>query len=174
MARFWANIALLSGLTVAALVGASRRTPSLVLGAHGQPELARLASLEHRAAVNPSDLGAVTGLARSYLDRGDAGLALAVLQRSGEQVAASATASDLAASVYLNTGHAREALASTRQALALCADRPCEAGVVSRSARREGLLEAVIEMGVEDVTTNPEVVELAYRRTIRPVRIAMN
>jgi hypothetical protein len=173
MKRFWANIAFLSALAVAVVGGASRRAPSLVLGGQAG-QLAELASLEHRAAVDPSDLGAVTGLARGYLDRGDAGLALAVLQRSNDQVAASAVASDLAASVYLNTGHAHEALAATRQALALCAGGRCEAGVMSRSARREGLLEAVIEMGVDDVTTSPELVELAYRRTVRPVRIAMN
>ena len=62
----------------------------------------------------------------------------------------------------------------TRRALSLCAEQGCDASLVARSVRRENLLEAVIEMGIEDVTSNPEAAELAYRRTVRQVRVAMN
>jgi hypothetical protein len=88
----------------------------------------------------------------------------------------SAALADLASQAYVTTGRASHALVLARRTLDLCSnsDRPCEMGLVSRAARREELLSALVEMGVEDPLMHPEAVELAERRVVRQVRIAMN
>lgn len=170
MLRARMNVVLLVGLLLAVVVGASRRTPGLVLpsGTEG------VASLEEAAARRPDDAVAVNALARAFLERRAPGLALAVLERSPSVVRTSPEAADLAATAAMGAGRGRQALAWTRQALALCNEGSCGASLVVRATRREGLLEAALELGIEDIHAAPEAVEAAYRRTLRQVRIAMN
>jgi hypothetical protein len=172
MARTWANALVLVGIASAVLLGATHRSPSL---AHPQRQGGSPAhqALEERAARDPGDAPAAQALARSYLDRGDPGLAVAVLERSPSAID-SASSADFAAVAYLNAGLGTASLSMTRKALDLCERQTCEASLIARAARREELLQAVLEMGVEDVTRHPEALELAYRRTVRQVRVAMN
>lgn len=170
MTRGWFNAVLLAGLSITAALGASQRTPSLVLGA----TTPGLAALEAQAARSPSDQEAVLRLSRAYLDRNAPGLALAVLDRSPAMLRASPAAIDVAATAQVRAGQNRRALASTRQALALCETQGCDGGLLARSARREELLEAAIAEGIEDVDANPDATERAYRKALRRVQLAMN
>jgi len=173
MARGWLNAAVLLGLAALITVSASRRTPSLVIEKRGQA-LDEMTALENRVSINPDDQAAVLALARGFLNRGSPGLALAVLERSPSVAQGSATGADVAATALMNAGKNRQALAMTRQALALCEAGSCEASVAARAARREELLEAVLAVGIEDMDSDPEAVERAYHRALRRVQLAMN
>jgi hypothetical protein len=172
MAKPWANVVVLLGMAASVVVGASRRSPALVNQASASSQ--RIESLENRAANQPGDVVAVQALVKTYLDQGAPGQAVAVLHRAPAAAFASPAASDLAATAYLNAGLGSASLSMTRRVLELCSEQRCDASLVARSVRREGVLEAVIEMGIEDVTSNPEAAQLAYRRTVRQVRVAMN
>lgn len=169
MRNTWANVAVLAAMAAAVVVGAARRSPALAHGAGG----AGVEQLEAQAAQAPGDRRAAQELARSYVGRGEFGLAVAVFERA-PGAADSPAASEVAALAYLNAGQGSASLSMTRRTLELCERQGCEATVVARAARREEMLTAVLEMGVEDVTTHPEAVDLALRRTVRQVRVAMN
>ncbi|MCU0656864.1 MAG: hypothetical protein MUF64_16905 [Polyangiaceae bacterium] len=172
MVRGWMNVALLAGISIMAALGASQRTPSLVL-AHlpGDPALAEL---EARVASDPKDEAAMIQLARTLLDRNAPGLAVTVLERSPSVLQRSAEAADLASTAQLRSGKNRSALAWTRQALALCEKRGCEHGTVVRATRREELLEAAVSEGIEDLDANPEATARVLRKAVRQVQLAMN
>lgn len=169
MAKHWINAAVLIGVAGLLAAGSARRGPSLVSApADG------VAQLEQTVARHPGDEHAVRSLMKVYLDRNEPGLAVAVAQRAPAAVVASATSTDLAARAYLGAGRASESLTLTRRALAQCAAESCDATMMARASRREQLLEAMQELGIEDADKNPEAVELAYRKSARTVRVALN
>lgn len=170
MARGWLNAMLLAGFSIVAALGASQRTPSLVLS---EPA-AQLTELEARVARAPEDQDAVLRLTQIFLEQNSPGLALAVLDRSPALLHRSAAAADLAATARLRTGQNRSALAMTRQALSLCERQGCDGVTVARNAHREELLEAALADGIEDVDANPEATARAYRKAVRRVQLAMN
>lgn len=172
MTRTWANLGVLVGVVGLVCVGAARQTPARVVA--GQ-EAHRLAVLEDAAASSPTAEN-LTSLVTTYLAEGRAGHAVAVLDRSPVTANESPALADLASQAYLTTGRASRSLALARRTLELCngGERACEMALVARVARREELLSALVEMGVEDPLMNPDAVELASRRVSRQVRIAMN
>lgn len=171
MTRQFANIVVLLGLILAAATITARRTPARVSSA---PESAELAALEDAAARAPGDTEAVRALVRGYIERDEPGLAVAALQRSPAAAVESPAATDLAAIAYLNAGLGTAALSMSRRTLLLCEKQGCEQALRTRASRRVSLIETVLEMGVEDVYANPDAFELAYRRTVRHVRVAVN
>lgn len=170
MARGWLNAMLLAGFSIMAALGASQRTPSLVIPSPA----AQLGELEAHVARAPGDQQAVLQLTQTFLDRNSPGLALAVLERSPALLQRSPAAADLAATARLRTGQNRTALAMTRQALVLCERQGCDGTTMARNARREELLEAVLADGIEDMDANPEATARAYRKAVRRVQLAMN
>lgn len=171
MARQWINAGVVLGVTALVALSSSQRTPTLVSEARaGDP----VAELERTVAHAPADGEAVRSLIKVYLERDAPGLAVTVASRSPGAAMATPASADLTARAYLGAGRATESLGVTRQVLARCeAQEPCEASLVARATRREQLLEAMVELGVEDADKNPEVVQLAYRKTARNVRVAL-
>ena len=170
MTRTWANLGVLVGVVGLVSIGAARQTPARLTAESGA---ARHALLEDAAASNPTTT-TLTPLVAAYLADGRAGHAVAVLDRSPLAASEAPALADLASQAYLTTGRASRSLAYARRTLDLCKDKPCETSLVARVTRREELLGALVEMGVEDPLAHPEAVELASRRVVRQVRIAMN
>lgn len=170
MTRGWLNAGVLMMAALGLALGASQRTPSLVMSS-ADPALE---ALEARVARSPRDVGAAMNLARELLDRGAPGLALSVLERSEEAAGASPEASNLTAAALVAAGKNQRALAATRRALQLCEATGCEGRLVAQATRREGMLEAVLAAGIEDIAADPEATAAAYRRSLRQVRVAMN
>lgn len=170
--RGWANLGVLVFVVGLVGVSAARQTPARIVAREGAH---RLAALEDAAASAPTAEN-LTPLVTSYLAEGRAGHAVAVLDRTPVVACESPALADLASQAYLTTGRASRSLALARRTLELCngGNRACDMGLVARVARREELLGALVEMGVEDPLMNPEAVELASRRVSRQVRIAMN
>ena len=169
MARQWLNAAVLVGVCGLAAVFSAHRSASAVNG----PSI-DVASLESAVARDATDAKAVAALMRTYLEHDAPGLAVAVLQRSPDAALATPASSDLAARALLGAGRASESLSVTRQIVARCDRQPCDASLIARSARREQVLTAIVEMGIEDADSNPAAVELALRRSVRQVRLALN
>jgi hypothetical protein len=172
MTRTWANLGVLVGVVGLLAVSASRQSPARLVadkGAH------HLATLEDAAAAAPT-ADTLTPLVHAYLADGRAGHAVAVLDRSPVAANESPALADLASQAYLTTGRATRSLAFARRTLDLCSagERVCDMGLVARVTRREELLSALVDMGVEDPLMHPEAVDLASRRVVRHVRIAMN
>lgn len=170
--RTWLNLAVLVGVVGLVSVSAARPSPSRVVAGKAAHELA---ALEDEVARSPSP-ESLTPLVKAYLREGRAGHAVAAIERSPTAAAASPALADLASQAYVTTGRASHALVLARRTLDLCSDsdRACDMSLVSRAARREELLSALVEMGVEDPLLHPDAVELAQRRVVRQVRIAMN
>jgi hypothetical protein len=170
--RTWLNLGVLMGVVGLITANAARPSPSRVVAGN---QAQQLAVLEDAAARSPS-AESLTPLVKAYLRDGRAGHAVAALERSPAAAVASPALADLASQAYVTTGRASHALVLARRTLDLCSesDRPCDMSLVSRAARREELLSALVEMGVEDPLMHPDAVELAQRRVVRQVRIAMN
>jgi hypothetical protein len=173
MTRGGFNVVLLAGLSITVALGASQRTPSLVLDSP-QDTTSELASLEARVARSPEDREAALRLARALLGRNAPGLALAVLERSSRALERSPEAADLAATAQMKVGKNRAALASTKQALVACERQGCEGTLLARNARREELIEAALAEGIEDMEADPEATARAHRKATRRVQLAMN
>lgn len=170
MAGRLVNAAVFLGVALTAAVSAAQRTPTRVMVDNGS----NLSALEDRLAQQPGDASTAEALLRAYVERNEPGMAVAVLQRSPGLSTSSPASADLAATALLAAGRGSEALAMTRQTISLCESQTCDASMMARSLRREGLLEAMLGMGIEDVDKDPEAASVAYRRLLRPVRVAMN
>ena len=139
------------------------------------PAVARgLAPLEIAAANAPTDVKTLRPLAEAYLREGMPGHAIAALERAPQTVDASPALADLASASYLASGRTRDAFAMSEKTLTACDRGGCDATFLAHATRRAELLGALLDMGVEDASADPDAVAVAYRRTSRQVRIAMN
>lgn len=168
MARHWLNAAVLLGLCGFGAALSAHRSPGPVTAPSGD-----VARLEESFARDPGDASAAQALMRAYLENDAPGLAVSVVQRAPGAAFATPTSTDLASRALLGAGRATESLAVTRQVVSRCDGEPCDANLVARAARREQILTAMVEMGIEDADRDPAAVELALRRSTRQVRLAM-
>lgn len=169
MARQWLNAAVLVGVCGLTAVFSAHRSASAVSGASVD-----VARLETAVALHADDPKAVSALMRSYLEHDAPGLAVTVLERSPAAAFATPQSSDLAARALLGAGRASESLTVTRKIVAECDRQPCDASLVARASRREQVLTAIVDVGIEDADCDPRAVELALRRSVRQVRLALN
>ncbi len=171
MARSGWNVVVMCGVSLLAVASSGQRAPSRVLrGA----EAATFAPLEERAARSPDDAGAVVALAQAFVDRGSPGMALAVLERSPSVLERSPAAADVASAALIGVGDNARALAMAHKAMSRCDEGACAGVLMARVAQREEMLSALVAAGINDLGANPEGAEVAYRRAVRQVRIALN
>jgi hypothetical protein len=168
MARHWLNAAVLLGLCGFGVALAAHRSPAPVSAPSDE-----IARLEQAFALDSGDAGAAQSLMRAYLERDTPGLAVSVVQRAPAAALATPASTDLASRALLGAGRATESLAVTRQIVNRCEAEGCDASLIARAARREQILTAMVEMGIEDADRDPAAVELALRRSTRQVRLAM-
>lgn len=127
--------------------------------------------LEARAALAPS-AGSVAALAGAYLDRGQPGLATAVIEKSPREMQARPEIAQLRARALFHRGQVRNALAVARDARESCTDSaPCAPWLVAKTARQVAFFEQVVAAGIEDPTSNPDATLAAYDRSSHEVRL---
>ena len=127
-------------------------------------------ALETQAAVAPSTT-TVSALAVAYLDRGQPGLASAVIERAPLAVRERPEVQSLHARALFHRGHAREALAVNQEAQAACADAACPAWLVARTARQDAFFSQVVAAGIDDPATDPVATRAAYEHSTHQVRL---
>jgi hypothetical protein len=127
--------------------------------------------LEARAALAPS-AGSAAALAGAYLDRGQPGLATAVIEKLPRAVQARPEVAQLHARALFHRGHVRDALAVAREARESCTDGvACAPWLVAKTARQVAFFEQVVAAGIEDPVTNPDATLAAYDRSSHEVRL---
>ena len=128
-----------------------------------------IAGLESRASFDPSVTN-VAALASAYLDRGQPGLASAVIERAPREIREDAHVAELHARALFHRGQPRQALAAVRDALDAChaQEGRCRPWQAAKAARQVAFLEEVVSAGIEDPQADPAAVRAAYERsTIR-------
>ena len=131
-----------------------------------------LARLETAVGTHPEDRAALRDLANAYLDRSEPGLAHAALRRASSDVEQDPALADLQARTLLELGRARDAYDYERTALAQCVEVGCSRTLEARARQRARLLHELLELGIDDPALDHERTLLAYRRSVREVRLA--
>ena len=127
--------------------------------------------LEARAALSPS-AGSVVALAAAYLDRGQPGLASAVIEKAPRDLQQRPEIAQLRARALFHRGHVRNALAVARDARDSCVDgATCAPWLVAKTTRQVAFFEQVVAAGIEDPSTNPDATLAAYDRSSHAVRL---
>jgi hypothetical protein len=124
--------------------------------------------LESQAALEPTSAN-VAALADTYLDRGQPGLAVSLLDRH----AADGPETQLARGRALYaSGHAKEALSTIEDLLADCEERvspsaPCATWVVIKGIHERAFFEEMVRSGIDDAALDPEATQAAFERSRR-------
>ena len=127
--------------------------------------------LEARAALTPTAV-TVTALAAAYLDRGQPGLATAVIEKSPRETQLRPEVAVLHARAVFHRGHVREALAIARDASDSCSDSTtCAPWLVAKTTRQVAFFEQAVAAGIEDPSANPDATLAAYDRSSHEVRL---
>jgi hypothetical protein len=125
-----------------------------------------IAGLESSASLAPS-VNSVAALASAYLDRGQPGLASAVIERAPREVREDVRIAELHARALFHRGKPRQALAAVRDALDAChaQEGRCRPWQSAKAARQVAFLEEVVSAGIEDPQADPAAVRAAYERS---------
>jgi hypothetical protein len=127
--------------------------------------------LEARAALAPST-ASVAALAGAYLDRGQPGLATAVIENAPREMQQRPEIAQLHARALFHRGHVRDALAVARDASESCSDSAtCAPWLVAKTTRQVAFFEQVVAAGIEDPISNPDATLAAYDRSSHEVRL---
>jgi hypothetical protein len=135
------------------------------------PDGGRLAALENVVAQAPTDKRSLLDLTTAYLDGAQPGMALAVLARSSAEIRRDPEVTHATARALFENGRTREALATELKALDACGENACVPRLLAQAARRVEFFQAVVDLGIENPMHSPELVQTAYQRTNREVRL---
>lgn len=136
---------------------------------------ADLGVLERNASISPTR-ESVSALAVAYLDRGQPGLASAVLDKAPSDVRQAPEVAHLRARTLYQRGLAREALAVAREAETVCAGgsaaiAPCPSWLAAKTARQIAFFQEIVDAGIEDPSADPGATKAAYERSASAVRL---
>ena len=154
--------------------GTQRERP--VLAATGSVDAsARIGRLEADVATHPDDDAKLRALGQAYLDARAPGLAIALLERSSDDLRTRPKVEHLYARALLEEGRASDALSVEREVLHTCtmADGICDAWLVASARRRADILEELVGLGVNDARAEPEATAVAYTNATREARLAL-
>jgi hypothetical protein len=144
----------------------------------------RIERLEAEVAAHPSDVAIRGELVQAYLDGRSPGLAWSVVTEAPESQQREPAIEHLAARVLIEQGDAKGALALERSVLATCGDEPvgsasnagragCDFWLMVSATRRAGILEALVQQGVDDAIAHPEASLVAYHNATHEARLAL-
>ncbi|MDI1477197.1 hypothetical protein [Polyangium sp. y55x31] len=129
-----------------------------------------MAALESAASLTPT-VDSVVALASAYVDRGQPGLASAVIEKAPRAIQLDPRVADVAARALFHRGRARQALATVEDALDACDSETvaCRSWQVAKARRQAAFLHEVVAAGIEDPMTDPAAVRAAYERSTQKV-----
>ncbi len=171
------NVAVLVAIGSIWFCGTTQREKPVVGDAS---HLGRIGLLEGKAAASPKDPGALRELAQAYLDVRQPGMAIGTIERAVQEVREEPTVEHLYARALLDQGRAADALAAEKRVLAKCADPSgpdlpvCSTYLIASATRRAGIIEQLVQLGVEDANAQPEASSLAYHNATRQVSLSVS
>ena len=171
------NSIVLAGITWMVAVGVEKKASKLVPSLKAVPgvELTDIAGLEESASCSSSS-STISALVTAYLDRGQPGLATAVIEKAPAEVRGEPAIAQLHARALFQRGRAREALAVAKEASDAClpssvGERRCPSWLVAKSIRQLAFFTEVVAAGIEDPYENPGATKAAYEKSGREVRL---
>jgi hypothetical protein len=122
----------------------------------------------------------VQKLAQAYLGSHAPGHAVAIVESAPAHVRADARVDHVYARALVEQGRNQDALTAERRVLAKCAPiaqgtkvEGCDSFILASATRRAEVLQALVNLGVEDSQAEPEASALAYHAVTREARVAM-
>jgi hypothetical protein len=174
--RAW-NVAVL--VAVAGLWLASDTQKEKAVLSHAKSEAVR--TLEAEAAARPNDASVVRQLAQAYLDARASGHAVAVIEASPGPVKADPRVEHVYARALVDQGRNQDALAAELRVLDRCVGSTrtptmapgCDSWLIASATRRADILQALVNLGVEDSMAEPEASSVAYHTATRHARVVV-
>jgi hypothetical protein len=167
------NVAVLVAIGAIWFCGTTQREKPVVGNvAHSE----RVSVLEAKAAAAPRDPVALGELAQAYLDVHQPGMAVGALERADARTRHDPNVEHLYARALLEQGRSADALVAENDVLATCADHEdkCSTWLIASATRRAGIMEQLVQLGVEDTNAEPEASSLAYHNATRQVSLALS
>jgi hypothetical protein len=135
--------------------------------------------LESAAASNRDDAALTRALAQAYVDGRQPGLAVGLVERSSSAVRDDVRVRHVFARALIDQGRSEVALRVERAVLARCgplaeghpAPAGCDALLLASAARRVGILDELVTLGVEDAEAHPDEALIAYQNATREARV---
>lgn len=168
------NVAVLLAIGAIWFASSTQREKRVVGDVHS----ARIATLEDKLAVSPSDPAKLRELAQGYLDARQSGMAVAAIDHAPQGHRVDPMVEHVYARALLDQGRAADALEAERRVLARCADPStevpaCSTYLIASATRRADILEQLVQLGVEDANAHPEASSLAYQNATRQVTLSI-
>jgi hypothetical protein len=165
-----ANVLVLAGVIWMVASGSETRAAGLL--PHPAAATSNVGNLEARAALEPT-ISSVADLAGAYLDRGQPGLAEAVIERAPQAIRRQPALQQLYARVLYHRGLSREALSIAREVRAGCEEgaTSCPPWLAAKTVRQVAFLEEIVAAGIEDPLADPRATARAYERSTRHVQM---
>jgi hypothetical protein len=159
-----------------ALSGTQREKP--VLASTG-PDMVR--ALEQNAASHPADPDATRSLAQAYLEAGQPGLAIVLVEGAVGPVRDDVRVQHVYARALVDAGRNEQALVVERHVVAACrpltegASTPpgCDPVLLASAMRRSDILRELVSLGVNDAEAHPEMSLVAYQNATREARVVV-
>jgi hypothetical protein len=168
--------ALLAAAGLWATSGTQRERP--LLAADRLPGCADVKVLEASAAAQPESAEAIRALAQAYVDAGQPGLALTLIEGGRPSARSDLDVLHVYARALLDEGHDVDALTVENRVIAACLPRRdgqtppsrCNPALFASAMRRADILRELVARGVEDARAHPEEALIAYQNATREAR----
>lgn len=172
--ELWAcGAAVLVGISALWAMSGTQREAGLV-----DVRVESLRALEEGAARRADDPAATRALAQAYVDAGQPGLAVALVEGAPASVASDVRVRHVLARALVDEGRCEEALRAERAVVSACLGDPgaerrsgCDSVLLASALRRAGILEELVALGVEDAQAHPQETLVAYQNATREARI---
>jgi len=172
--RVYASAVLTAVAALWSMSGVQRERPVL-----GGVVPRSLRALEAGAAARPDDTAATRALAQAYVDVGQPGLAIAVVQAAPARVRAESSVMHVYARALFDEGESDRALAVEREVVAACrplteggaAAAGCDPVLLASALRRVDIFRELVVLGVRDAQSHPEAALVAYQNATREARV---
>lgn len=166
----WWNVAVLGAVGTVFFAGTTQHEKPLLPEAHA----ARVRTLESEASLKRDDPAALQALAQAYLDARQPGMALNVVEGAPASLRSDPNVEHVYARALVEQGRSADALAAEKRVLDRCAaGAPCSSWLVASATRRAGILQELVQLGIEDAVANPEQSRVAYQNATRRVTLVV-
>ncbi len=163
--NLWWNGALLLAIGGLFFSGMSLRERLVVHREEDQQ--VKLARLEKEISDKPHKIEVRRELAQLYIDFGNPGLALRLLDGPFEP-----SLEHLKARAYMEQGLSVNALDSETKVIRYCTHEKCPSWIVASATMRQRILRKLVEAGINDARANPEQSAVAIQGATHQMRIA--
>lgn len=138
-------------------------------------------ALEAQVSAHPDDTALLRQLAQAYLDAHASGHAVSAIEGAPAATRADARVQHVYARALVDQGRNQDALAAEQRVLDRCVGSTrspamgtgCDSWLIASATRRADILQALVNLGVEDSIAEPEASSVAYHSVTRQARVVV-